>query len=151
MAQKEHRAIKVALPGGQKVEAVAWNTTPYQLAQQIRYQAPSLPTSIVLPPLLPLHLSRENLLVSIPCHPDSFSYWFVFLSVLVSESLSLLYCPWGEGGGETVGSIALVTHSPFARRVPLFPCGLSPSLFLYLHPIPIVEAQPWQILQWPLK
>ncbi|XP_070253685.1 threonine--tRNA ligase, mitochondrial isoform X2 [Myotis yumanensis] len=35
MAQKEHRTIKVALPGGQKVEAVAWNTTPYQLAQQI--------------------------------------------------------------------------------------------------------------------
>uniref|UniRef100_A0A4X1SGA0 threonine--tRNA ligase n=1 Tax=Sus scrofa TaxID=9823 RepID=A0A4X1SGA0_PIG len=35
MAQKEHRAIKVSLPGGRKVDAVAWNTTPYQLAQQI--------------------------------------------------------------------------------------------------------------------
>ncbi|XP_066233455.1 threonine--tRNA ligase, mitochondrial [Saccopteryx leptura] len=35
VAQKEHRTITVALPGGQKVEAVAWNTTPYQLAQQI--------------------------------------------------------------------------------------------------------------------
>ncbi|XP_004404265.1 PREDICTED: threonine--tRNA ligase, mitochondrial isoform X3 [Odobenus rosmarus divergens] len=35
MAQKEHRTIKISLPGGQKVEAVAWNTTPYQLAQQI--------------------------------------------------------------------------------------------------------------------
>ncbi|KAB0395387.1 hypothetical protein E2I00_010473, partial [Balaenoptera physalus] len=35
MAQKEHRTIKISLPGGQKVDAVAWNTTPYQLAQQI--------------------------------------------------------------------------------------------------------------------
>uniref|UniRef100_A0A2K6RYZ0 threonine--tRNA ligase n=1 Tax=Saimiri boliviensis boliviensis TaxID=39432 RepID=A0A2K6RYZ0_SAIBB len=35
MAQKEPRAIKMSLPGGQKVDAVAWNTTPYQLAQQI--------------------------------------------------------------------------------------------------------------------
>nr|XP_019595496.1 PREDICTED: threonine--tRNA ligase, mitochondrial isoform X1 [Rhinolophus sinicus] len=35
MAQKEHRTIKITLPGGQKVEAVAWNTTPYQLAKQI--------------------------------------------------------------------------------------------------------------------
>ncbi|XP_072802738.1 threonine--tRNA ligase, mitochondrial isoform X6 [Vicugna pacos] len=35
MAQKEHRAIKISLPGGQKVDAVAWKTTPYQLAQQI--------------------------------------------------------------------------------------------------------------------
>nr|KAF6316653.1 threonyl-tRNA synthetase 2, mitochondrial [Pipistrellus kuhlii] len=35
MAQKEHRTIKVALPGGQRVEAVAWSTTPYQLARQI--------------------------------------------------------------------------------------------------------------------
>ncbi|XP_067583747.1 threonine--tRNA ligase, mitochondrial isoform X3 [Pseudorca crassidens] len=35
LAQKEHRTIKISLPGGQKVDAVAWNTTPYQLAQQI--------------------------------------------------------------------------------------------------------------------
>uniref|UniRef100_A0A8C7BBC9 threonine--tRNA ligase n=1 Tax=Neovison vison TaxID=452646 RepID=A0A8C7BBC9_NEOVI len=35
MAQKEQRTIKISLPGGQKVDAVAWNTTPYQLAQQI--------------------------------------------------------------------------------------------------------------------
>uniref|UniRef100_A0A8C3YGV7 threonine--tRNA ligase n=1 Tax=Catagonus wagneri TaxID=51154 RepID=A0A8C3YGV7_9CETA len=35
MAQKEHRTIKISLPGGRKVDAVAWNTTPYQLAQQI--------------------------------------------------------------------------------------------------------------------
>ncbi|XP_016071061.1 PREDICTED: threonine--tRNA ligase, mitochondrial isoform X2 [Miniopterus natalensis] len=35
LAQKERRTIKIALSGGQKVEAVAWNTTPYQLAQQI--------------------------------------------------------------------------------------------------------------------
>ncbi|XP_007463573.1 PREDICTED: threonine--tRNA ligase, mitochondrial isoform X3 [Lipotes vexillifer] len=35
MAQKEHRTIKISLPGGQIVDAVAWNTTPYQLAQQI--------------------------------------------------------------------------------------------------------------------
>ncbi|XP_015451001.1 threonine--tRNA ligase, mitochondrial isoform X8 [Pteropus alecto] len=35
VAQKEHRTIKISLPGGQKVEAVAWNTTPYQLARQI--------------------------------------------------------------------------------------------------------------------
>ncbi|XP_014647258.1 PREDICTED: threonine--tRNA ligase, mitochondrial isoform X3 [Ceratotherium simum simum] len=35
MAQKEHRIIKISLPGGQKVDAVAWNTTPYQLAQRI--------------------------------------------------------------------------------------------------------------------
>ncbi|XP_036128789.1 threonine--tRNA ligase, mitochondrial isoform X3 [Molossus molossus] len=35
VARKEHRTIKIALSGGQKVEAVAWNTTPYQLAQQI--------------------------------------------------------------------------------------------------------------------
>ncbi|XP_010587775.1 threonine--tRNA ligase, mitochondrial isoform X2 [Loxodonta africana] len=35
MAQKERRTIKISLPGGQKVDAVAWNTTPYQLAQQI--------------------------------------------------------------------------------------------------------------------
>ncbi|KAK2490672.1 hypothetical protein MC885_017927 [Smutsia gigantea] len=35
MAQKEHRTIKISLPGGQKRDAVAWNTTPYQLAQQI--------------------------------------------------------------------------------------------------------------------
>ncbi|XP_048212921.1 threonine--tRNA ligase, mitochondrial isoform X2 [Perognathus longimembris pacificus] len=34
-AQKEPRTIKISLPGGQKVDAVAWNTTPYQLAQQI--------------------------------------------------------------------------------------------------------------------
>ncbi|XP_036199619.1 threonine--tRNA ligase, mitochondrial isoform X2 [Myotis myotis] len=49
LAQKEPRTIRVALPGGRRVEAVAWNTTPYQLAQQIRYQAPSLPASIALP------------------------------------------------------------------------------------------------------
>uniref|UniRef100_A0A8C9B643 threonine--tRNA ligase n=1 Tax=Phocoena sinus TaxID=42100 RepID=A0A8C9B643_PHOSS len=35
LAQEEHRTIKISLPGGQKVDAVAWNTTPYQLAQQI--------------------------------------------------------------------------------------------------------------------
>ncbi|XP_074205474.1 threonine--tRNA ligase, mitochondrial isoform X4 [Camelus bactrianus] len=35
MAQKEQRAIRISLPGGQKVDAVAWKTTPYQLAQQI--------------------------------------------------------------------------------------------------------------------
>ncbi|XP_042538095.1 threonine--tRNA ligase, mitochondrial isoform X1 [Dipodomys spectabilis] len=35
MAQNEPRMIKISLPGGQKVDAVAWNTTPYQLAQQI--------------------------------------------------------------------------------------------------------------------
>ncbi|XP_036981555.2 threonine--tRNA ligase, mitochondrial isoform X2 [Artibeus jamaicensis] len=35
IAEKEHRTIKIALPGGRKVEAVAWNTTPYLLAQQI--------------------------------------------------------------------------------------------------------------------
>ncbi|XP_020011374.2 threonine--tRNA ligase, mitochondrial isoform X2 [Castor canadensis] len=35
MAQKGPRTIKISLPGGQKVDAVAWNTTPYQLAQQI--------------------------------------------------------------------------------------------------------------------
>uniref|UniRef100_A0A2K6FBW8 Threonine--tRNA ligase, mitochondrial n=1 Tax=Propithecus coquereli TaxID=379532 RepID=A0A2K6FBW8_PROCO len=35
MAQKERRTIKISLPGGQKVDAVAWNTTPYQLAQKI--------------------------------------------------------------------------------------------------------------------
>ncbi|XP_058395033.1 threonine--tRNA ligase, mitochondrial isoform X3 [Diceros bicornis minor] len=35
MAQKEHRIIKISLPGGQKVDAVARNTTPYQLAQRI--------------------------------------------------------------------------------------------------------------------
>ncbi|XP_053446687.1 threonine--tRNA ligase, mitochondrial isoform X2 [Nycticebus coucang] len=35
VAQKEPRTIKVSLPGGQKVDAVAWNTTPYQLAQKI--------------------------------------------------------------------------------------------------------------------
>nr|XP_036859186.1 threonine--tRNA ligase, mitochondrial isoform X5 [Manis javanica] len=35
MAQKEHRTIKITLAGGQKMDAVAWNTTPYQLAQQI--------------------------------------------------------------------------------------------------------------------
>uniref|UniRef100_A0A8D2AIU9 threonine--tRNA ligase n=1 Tax=Sciurus vulgaris TaxID=55149 RepID=A0A8D2AIU9_SCIVU len=34
-AQKEPRTIKISLPGGQKVDAVAWNTTPYQLARQI--------------------------------------------------------------------------------------------------------------------
>ncbi|XP_029413104.1 threonine--tRNA ligase, mitochondrial isoform X2 [Nannospalax galili] len=35
MAQKKRRTIKVSLLGGRKVDAVAWNTTPYQLAQQI--------------------------------------------------------------------------------------------------------------------
>lgn len=96
MAQKEHRTITVALPGGQKVEAVAWNTTPYQLAQQIRYQARSLPTGIIVLPLRPLGLSRERkLLVSVPCHQDSFSY-LRSLSVLVSESLSCLCCPGGR-------------------------------------------------------
>uniref|UniRef100_A0A8C2N7J1 threonine--tRNA ligase n=1 Tax=Cricetulus griseus TaxID=10029 RepID=A0A8C2N7J1_CRIGR len=35
MTQKKPRAIKISLPEGQKVDAVAWNTTPYQLAQQI--------------------------------------------------------------------------------------------------------------------
>ncbi|EFB28478.1 hypothetical protein PANDA_008019, partial [Ailuropoda melanoleuca] len=35
MAQEEHRTIKISLPGGQKVDAVAWNTTPYQLAKHI--------------------------------------------------------------------------------------------------------------------
>ncbi|XP_044800349.1 threonine--tRNA ligase, mitochondrial isoform X8 [Bubalus bubalis] len=35
MAQEEQRTIKISLPGGQKVDAVAWKTTPYQLAQQI--------------------------------------------------------------------------------------------------------------------
>lgn len=74
MARKEHRTIKIALSGGQKVEAVAWNTTPYQLAQQIRYQAHSLPTSVILLPLLSLDLSRERkLLVSFPSHQGSFS------------------------------------------------------------------------------
>ncbi|CAK7296312.1 Threonine--tRNA ligase, mitochondrial [Vulpes lagopus] len=33
--QKERQTIKITLPGGQKVDAVAWNTTPYQLAQQM--------------------------------------------------------------------------------------------------------------------
>ena len=76
IAEKEHRTIKIALPGGQKVEAVAWNTTPYQLAQQIRYQAHSLPTSIILLPLnfLPLDLSRgRKLLLAVPSHQVSFS------------------------------------------------------------------------------
>ncbi|OBS79218.1 hypothetical protein A6R68_18413 [Neotoma lepida] len=35
MTQKNPRAIKISLPEGRKVDAVAWNTTPYQLAQQI--------------------------------------------------------------------------------------------------------------------
>ncbi|XP_063482136.1 threonine--tRNA ligase, mitochondrial isoform X3 [Symphalangus syndactylus] len=35
MAQKEPRTIKISLPGDQKIDAVAWNTTPYQLARQI--------------------------------------------------------------------------------------------------------------------
>ncbi|XP_011238538.1 threonine--tRNA ligase, mitochondrial isoform X2 [Mus musculus] len=35
MTQKKARAIKISLPEGQKVDAVAWNTTPYQLAHQI--------------------------------------------------------------------------------------------------------------------
>uniref|UniRef100_A0A8C9LWJ3 threonine--tRNA ligase n=1 Tax=Piliocolobus tephrosceles TaxID=591936 RepID=A0A8C9LWJ3_9PRIM len=35
VAQKEPRTIKITLPGGQKIDAVAWNTTPYQLARQI--------------------------------------------------------------------------------------------------------------------
>ncbi|XP_021506197.2 threonine--tRNA ligase, mitochondrial isoform X1 [Meriones unguiculatus] len=35
MAQKKPQTILVSLPEGQKVDAVAWNTTPYQLAQQI--------------------------------------------------------------------------------------------------------------------
>ncbi|XP_006902270.1 PREDICTED: threonine--tRNA ligase, mitochondrial isoform X1 [Elephantulus edwardii] len=35
MAQKEHRTIKISLPGGQKMNALAWSTTPYQLAWQI--------------------------------------------------------------------------------------------------------------------
>ncbi|XP_021779074.2 threonine--tRNA ligase, mitochondrial isoform X2 [Papio anubis] len=35
IAQKEPRTIKISLPGGQKIDAVAWNTTPYQLARQI--------------------------------------------------------------------------------------------------------------------
>ncbi|KFO18199.1 Threonyl-tRNA synthetase, mitochondrial, partial [Fukomys damarensis] len=34
-AQKEARTIKVSLPGGQKVDAVAWSTTPYQLARRM--------------------------------------------------------------------------------------------------------------------
>ncbi|KAL1785303.1 threonine-tRNA ligase, mitochondrial isoform X2 [Sigmodon hispidus] len=36
MTQKKPRVIKISLPEGRKVDAVAWNTTPYQLAQQIR-------------------------------------------------------------------------------------------------------------------
>lgn len=39
MSQKKPQTIQISLPEGQKVDAVAWNTTPYQLAQQIRYQA----------------------------------------------------------------------------------------------------------------
>lgn len=39
MTQKNPRAIKISLPEGQKVDAVAWDTTPYQLARKIRYQA----------------------------------------------------------------------------------------------------------------
>ncbi|XP_077012247.1 threonine--tRNA ligase, mitochondrial isoform X1 [Tamandua tetradactyla] len=35
LAQNECRTIKISLPGGQKVDAVAWNTTPYQVAQRI--------------------------------------------------------------------------------------------------------------------
>ncbi|KAM5160545.1 threonine--tRNA ligase, mitochondrial isoform 3-T3 [Callospermophilus lateralis] len=35
-AHREPRPIIVTLPGGQKVEAVAWSTTPYQLARRIR-------------------------------------------------------------------------------------------------------------------
>ncbi|XP_077883768.1 threonine--tRNA ligase, mitochondrial isoform X1 [Ictidomys tridecemlineatus] len=34
-AHREPRPITVTLPGGQKVEAVAWSTTPYQLARRI--------------------------------------------------------------------------------------------------------------------
>ncbi|KAG8509228.1 Threonine--tRNA ligase, mitochondrial [Galemys pyrenaicus] len=34
-AQEERRTLKVALPGGQTADAVAWSTTPYQIAQQI--------------------------------------------------------------------------------------------------------------------
>uniref|UniRef100_A0A8C8UK64 threonine--tRNA ligase n=1 Tax=Peromyscus maniculatus bairdii TaxID=230844 RepID=A0A8C8UK64_PERMB len=35
MTQKNPRAIKISLPEGQKVDAVAWDTTPYQLARKI--------------------------------------------------------------------------------------------------------------------
>ncbi|XP_036045722.1 threonine--tRNA ligase, mitochondrial isoform X2 [Onychomys torridus] len=35
MTQKNPKAIKISLPEGQKVDAVAWNTTPYQLARKI--------------------------------------------------------------------------------------------------------------------
>ncbi|VTJ72392.1 Hypothetical predicted protein [Marmota monax] len=34
-AHREPRPITVTLPGGQKVEAVAWSTTPYQLVRRI--------------------------------------------------------------------------------------------------------------------
>lgn len=68
MAQKEQRTIKISLPGGQKVDAVAWNTTPYQLAQQIRYQAHFIPARIILLPLYFEGLEQEMkiLLASIP-------------------------------------------------------------------------------------
>lgn len=68
MAQKEHRTIKITLAGGQKMDAVAWNTTPYQLAQQIRYETHFIATRMII---LPLHLfglqqRKKIMLVSIP-------------------------------------------------------------------------------------
>lgn len=89
MAQKEHRAIKVSLPGGRKVDAVAWNTTPYQLAQQIRYQA--FYTYRVNLPLYFVYLSRERTLhvYSIPIKIAFPAY--SFLSALVLWSLTFLY------------------------------------------------------------
>ncbi|XP_040855033.1 threonine--tRNA ligase, mitochondrial isoform X1 [Ochotona curzoniae] len=44
LAQKESRTIKISLPGGQRVDAVAWSTTPYQLAWRI---SPTLADSAV--------------------------------------------------------------------------------------------------------
>lgn len=111
MAQKEHRTIKITLPGGQKVEAVAWNTTPYQLAKQIRYQAHLLPTSVILLSLYFLWTwaGKENVcFCSIPSRK-----LFLRIHVLyafVSESALLLL----SIGKKMIGSISLVTHFPFA-------------------------------------
>lgn len=84
LAQKEHRTIKISLPGGQKVDAVAWNTTPYQLAQQIRYQAHSVPTRIILLSLYFLDLSRERALYAYSIPIKTAFPADPFLSALVS-------------------------------------------------------------------
>lgn len=154
LAQKEQRTIKIALPGGQTVEAEAWVTTPYQLAQRIRYQAHSLPPH---PPVffsslcfLRTGAEKGNRLllfraIKIAFPTASFFILFYFLSVLVSESLSCLpLLSWRGGRGRRNNRFHCSGNtSPLCRLSPsFFHVDCNPLLFFVSTPSRSLKSHP---------